>query len=92
MPVLVRTSSMPCPAGELADWHFRPGAIDRLMPPWEDAQVLERPAALVDGAIARFRVRKFGTWIEWVARHHDVHPGSSFEDTQERGQIGRAHV
>jgi uncharacterized protein (TIGR01777 family) len=91
MTVHVRSSVMPVPAGFLADWHFRPGAIDRLLPPWEVAEVLERPVAIVDGAIARFRVRKFGTWIEWVARHHDVRPGQSFEDTQERGPFASWH-
>lgn len=76
---------MPVPAKELADWHFRTGAIDRLVPPWEDVSIVERPGAMADGALARFRVRKLGMWIEWVARHHDVQPGRSFSDTQVRG-------
>ena len=85
MAVFIRSSSMPTTARELADWHFRSGAIDRLLPPWEDVEVLERPGAMADGAVARFRMRKFGIGIEWVARHHDVHPGRGFSDTQERG-------
>ena len=85
MAVFLRSSSMPVIARELADWHFRTGAIDRLLPPWEDVEVLERPGAMADGAVARFRMRKFGIGVEWVARHHDVHPGQGFTDTQERG-------
>lgn len=85
MAVFVRASTMPVPARELADWHFRTGAIDRLLPPWEDVEILERPGAMADGAIARFRMRKFGASIEWVARHRDVEPGHSFTDVQERG-------
>jgi ligand-binding SRPBCC domain-containing protein len=76
---------MPANAHELADWHFRAGAIDRLLPPWEDVEILERPGAMADGAVARFRMKKFGIGIEWVARHHDVEPGRGFTDTQERG-------
>ena len=76
---------MPATARELADWHFRAGAIDRLLPPWEDVEILERPGAMADGAVARFRMRKFGVGIEWVARHHDVEAGRGFTDTQERG-------
>ena len=85
MAVFVRSSSMPASAHELADWHFRAGAIDRLLPPWEDVEILERPGAMADGAVARFRMKKFGIGIEWVARHHDVEPGRGFTDTQERG-------
>jgi uncharacterized protein (TIGR01777 family) len=89
MSVFVRSSHMPAPARELADWHFRAGAIDRLIPPWEDVEILERPGAMADGAVARFRMRKFGVGVEWVARHHDVQPGRSFSDTQERGPFAR---
>ena len=89
MSVFVRSSHMPVPARDLADWHFRAGAIDRLIPPWEDVEILERPGAMADGAVARFRMRKFGVGIEWVARHHDVQPGRSFGDTQERGPFAR---
>lgn len=91
MAVFVRSSHMPTSASELAAWHFRPGAIDRLIPPWEDVEILERPAAMVDGAVARFRMRKFGVPIEWVARHHDVQPGASFCDTQVSGPFSSWH-
>ena len=89
MPVFVRSSLMPADARSLADWHFRTGAIDRLLPPWETVEVLQRPAAMADGAVARFRMRKGGLSVEWVARHHDVQPGRSFSDTQERGPFRR---
>ena len=85
MAVFVRSSLMPASATDLAAWHFRSGAIDRLIPPWEDVEILERPAAMVDGAVARFRMKKFGVPLVWVARHHDVKPGISFCDTQESG-------
>jgi len=91
MAVFVRSSLMPASAAELAAWHFRSGAIDRLIPPWEDVEILERPAAMVDGALARFRMRKFGVPIEWIARHHDVQPGVSFCDTQDAGPFSSWH-
>ena len=39
-------------ASKLAAWHFRPGAIHRLIPPWERIRVLREAAPLVDGARA----------------------------------------
>ncbi len=91
MPVFVRSSSMPAPVQSLSDWHFRPGAIDRLMPAFEEAEVIEPPRAIVDGSIAKFRVRKFGMWIDWVARHQDVEPGKGFGDTQVSGPFKSWH-
>ena len=35
-------SQMPVSAEELFAWHAREGAFERLMPPWESAQVEER--------------------------------------------------
>ena len=46
------TKSGPCGVSrrELADWHFRAGAIHRLIPPWEKITVVREAAPLVDGA------------------------------------------
>ena len=35
-------SRMPVPATELFSWHAREGAFERLMPPWEAAELVER--------------------------------------------------
>ena len=41
---------MPVPVGELADWHFRPGALDRLIPPWQDVRVVQDAGPMRVGA------------------------------------------
>ena len=41
----VARSRMPVPAAVLFDWHTRPGAFERLNPPWDPVTVLSRPAA-----------------------------------------------
>jgi uncharacterized protein (TIGR01777 family) len=89
MPVFVRSSSMPVPVADLSDWHFRMGALDRLLPPWQDVRVLERPGAMVDGSVVRLGMRMFGAEWEWVARHQDARPGHGFTDVQERGPFAR---
>lgn len=80
---------MPVPASVLSDWHFRDGALDRLLPPWQQVHVLERPGALVDGAVVRLGMRMFGAEWEWIARHQDAHPGRGFTDVQEKGPFAR---
>jgi ligand-binding SRPBCC domain-containing protein len=44
------------PAESLGEWHFRSGAIHRLIPPWESIRVLREASPLVDGARAEFGI------------------------------------
>lgn len=69
-------------ASKLAAWHFRSGAIHRLIPPWERIRVLREAAPLVDGARAEIEIRKGPLCVKLVALHSDVIPGSQFVDSQ----------
>ena len=42
MPLHEARSAMPVSREELFAWHSRPGAFDRLAPPWETLRVIER--------------------------------------------------
>jgi uncharacterized protein len=89
MPVFVRASAMPVPVSALSDWHFHPGALDRLLPPWEQVRILQRPGALADGAVARVGMRALGRDWTIVAVHRDVRPGEGFTDEQQEGPFAR---
>lgn len=80
-----RVSPMPCNQSELAAWHFRAGAIHRLIPPWESIEVVREAAPLTDGATADIVIRKGPLKVRLLARHSDVDPGNGFTDSQERG-------
>ncbi|HEX4461254.1 MAG TPA: SRPBCC family protein [Polyangia bacterium] len=68
----VHTSQLAAPAREVFAWHTRPGALERLMPPWEKVQIL-RQEGIRDGAIA---VLKLGPLQQtWTARHRDYIEG-----------------
>jgi uncharacterized protein (TIGR01777 family) len=56
---------LPYPVEQVFAWHERPGAIHRLMPPWQRTEVLEQSSSLKDG-VARLRLPLHRTW---VARH-----------------------
>jgi uncharacterized protein (TIGR01777 family) len=83
-----RASRIDVSAEELGRWHFRAGAIHRLIPPWESIRVVREAAPLVDGAKAEIRIQKgpFGTTL--VAVHSEVDPPRQFVDMQERGPFG----
>ena len=85
--LFVRTSEMPAPVEVLRDWHFRPGAFDRLTPPWEKARVVESPEPLADGARAVIEVSVGPFRKRWVAVH-EVHDWG-FVDRQESGPFAK---
>jgi uncharacterized protein (TIGR01777 family) len=85
--------TLPVSATEAFAWHTRPGALERLVPPWEAVRVLERTGDLESGAVVVLEVRRGPFRRRWVARHHDVVPGVSFADTMEKGPFAEwTHV
>ncbi|MFG0273468.1 MAG: TIGR01777 family oxidoreductase [Phycisphaerales bacterium] len=88
MPRLLAQSRIHAPSRLLADWHFRPGAFERLGPPWQRIEVVERPERLEDGAMLRMRLRMGPLGLTWIARHEQCEPGRRFVDVQERGPFG----
>lgn len=49
-------SVFPCSVTELYDWHRRPGALERLIPPWEDTTVLARSGGIDPGGRVTMRM------------------------------------
>lgn len=80
-----RATSMPASAEALWEWHTRPGAFERLAPPWEPVEVLARSGGITDGATVTLRVHAGPVPMKWTSRHHDVQPGRGFSDTQVDG-------
>ncbi|HEU5359240.1 MAG TPA: TIGR01777 family oxidoreductase [Gemmatimonadales bacterium] len=80
-----RSSPMPVPVEELFDWHLRPGAFERLAPPWERADVMARTGPVADGAVVTLHVPIGPVSVRWVSRHRDVHRPSGFVDEQLSG-------
>lgn len=72
-------------AEELYGWHARPRAFERLTPPWEPVEVLEKSGGFEDGEV-RLRVAIAGpVRMSWKAIHHGAIPGRQFQDRQEGG-------
>ena len=85
----VARSPMPVPARTLFDWHARPGALERLNPPFDRTEILERTGGLAPGARTVVRVRIGPVPSRWVAVHTAVEDGRSFTDRQESGPFAR---
>ena len=83
--VIERTSTLPASAEEAFAWHERPGAFERLTPPWERTEVVERTGGLEDGARATLKVWAGPVPLRWLVVHRDRLPGRRFVDEQVEG-------
>ena len=70
-------------------WHQRPGAFERLVPPWLKVDRLSGPPKLQDGTEVVLRSGRWPFYFRWVARHRDVRPPLQFVDEQARGPFSR---
>lgn len=78
-------SSYSCSVNELYDWHSRKGALERLIPPWENTSVIRRKGGLDQGGEVEMRMHFGPLPFRWVAHHIENDPGKSFRDIQFRG-------
>ncbi len=65
---------------DLFAWHKRPGALERLTPPWERVQILERQGGIDDGGRVRLRVKVGPFWREFVSWHDNYEENRRFRD------------
>ena len=93
MDSVTRRSPMPVPIETLWVWHTRPGALERLMPPWDSVRVVARTGGLENGTRVTLAVPFGPVRLRWVSEHRDVDPPHGFADEQIAGPFARwSHV
>jgi uncharacterized protein (TIGR01777 family) len=80
---------MPASADALFAWHERPGALERLTPPWSPVTVLERDGGIRDGGRVVLGIPVGPLRIRWEALHRDYVAGRQFRDEQVSGPFAR---
>jgi len=65
-------------------WHARPGAIERLSPPWDPLKVISR-GGILPGAQVVLGMKAGPVPYRWHARHTRYEENRLFEDEQVRG-------
>jgi ligand-binding SRPBCC domain-containing protein len=71
-------------------FHEEPDALKLLMPPWEQARVIEPAQISRVGSRAIIETKIFGLFpVRWVAEHTAYHPPHLFEDVQVTGPFRR---
>ena len=89
MPTFTRRIELPVPAEQAFSWHERDGALERLIPPWEQVRVLERTGGIRDGARVVLVNRLGPLSLKWIAEHHGYEPHRVFRDVQRSGPFAR---
>lgn len=85
MPSFNATHRFSCSRQALFQYHRAPGAIDRLIPPWESVTVIQSADSLVPGSVVRIANRQFGIRQIWRAEHVELAEDSLFVDQLQDG-------
>jgi uncharacterized protein (TIGR01777 family) len=85
MPVFTYRTELNHPVEKVFGWHTRPGALERLTPPWEDVRVEAREGGMDDGGTVTLRLRKGPANLRWVVRHTAYRENEMFRDEQVSG-------
>jgi uncharacterized protein len=87
--IVEHSTRVTTPADDVWAWYARPGAFERLMPPWEHARVLSRTGGIENGAQVVIETRIGPAPVRWVARYREVARGRRFVDEQVEGPFQR---
>lgn len=77
---ILRQVRLPVTPAEAFAWHERPGALQRLMPPWESVRVIVRGTGIRPGTQVEVVNRVGPLRLRLVAEHRDYEPGRLFRD------------
>ena len=89
MPIYEKRSVIDTPAPSLFAWHTRPGAFERLAPPWEHLRIVSRHGGIADGSRVTLELRRGLFKTRWEALHRDFIDGRQFTDVQVAGPFKR---
>lgn len=81
----IRKTDIEAPARQLFNWHERPGAFNRLTPPWEAVEVNSHVGGIQDGARVDLRVSIGPFKQHWLLIHEDYEYGKQFKDVLVKG-------
>ncbi|GIW40237.1 MAG: hypothetical protein KatS3mg076_0814 [Candidatus Binatia bacterium] len=81
----VRRTRVEAPTEEVFAWHKRPGALERLLPPWSGARVVRRTGGIESGARVEVELPVGPRKIRWVVEHRDYVENRQFRDVQVSG-------
>ncbi len=85
------SANLPCPIDQAFAWHGRPGAFQRLLPPWQNIQIIDPIPSIQNGATGKLRMKLGPIPMDWDVEHLGYNPPHQFEDRQIKGPFKHWH-
>jgi uncharacterized protein (TIGR01777 family) len=85
LQIFKKKSRIDAPVEEVFNWHARPGAIQRLSPPWDPLIVIRQHGGIQTGAEVVMTIKAGPVPIQWTAKHMDYVENRRFTDQQIKG-------
>jgi uncharacterized protein (TIGR01777 family) len=89
MPVFERSRVFDTDRQTLFGYHAAPGALQRLIPPWERVEIAEQGTSLDVGTQVVLRQFLCGVPLKWIAQHTQLDAPTHFQDMQLNGPFAR---
>ncbi len=84
-----RSVELPAGIDESFAYHERPGALKRLIPPWERVSIKRSDESLAAGSEVLLQTQIGPIPLHWLARHEQYNPPKMFSDRQVKGPFSR---
>lgn len=81
----VKRSHIQAPVETVFKWHARPGALERLSPPWDPIVVIDRQGGIQKGGKTVLKMKAGPIPYQWEAEHFEYIENQLFQDRQLRG-------
>jgi len=85
----LKESLIPAPVSRVFAFHEAPGALEKLIPPWEKVRVVQRGESLAPGTIVIMKMKVGPFWVTWKARHTLYEKDVLFQDMQDSGPFAK---
>jgi len=85
--IFIKRSKINAPVREVFKWHSRPGAIERMSPPWDPLDIVYKSGEIEKGAktIMKISAGPLPLKIRWIAEHIEYKENRLFRDRQIKG-------
>ena len=83
--IFKKRTILKAPVKEVFKWHARPGALERLVPPWDPLYVMAKNGGIQKGGIAVLKMKAGPFPCIWIAEHTDYEENRFFKDRQIKG-------
>ncbi len=81
----IKKSHINASVEDVFQWHARPGALERLAPPYDPIWVVDRCGGIRKGATATLKIKAGPFHLKWLAEHTDYEENRLFRDYQKKG-------